>query len=83
MLSVSHIYVVDQIAVNEEICSVIMTAYLKIAIFFSTLLLQLPSDQRYARIVPTIDARTIQDMFPETTEQVLSPSVVSGALADY
>ena len=60
-----------------------MTAYLKIAIFFSTLLLQLPSDQRYPQIVPTIGARTIQDMLPETTEQIPSPSVVGGALADY
>lgn len=82
-LSVSHVYVIDATVLNEEICFVIMTAYLKIAIFISTLLLQLPVDQQYPRVVPAFKVDTIQDMLIEAEVQQLSPSVVGAALADY
>jgi hypothetical protein len=83
LLLVSHIYVVDPTVGNEEICFVIMTAYLKIAIFISTLFLQLPAGQSYPQVVPSIDVHTMQDILSETTEQSLSPSVVGAALAEY
>jgi hypothetical protein len=75
--------VIDEAVLNEEICYVIMTAYLKIAIFISTLLLQLPADQQYPQFVPSVKVHAIQDMLIEAEAQPLSPSIVGAALADY
>lgn len=74
---------IDEAVLNEELWCVIMTAYLKIALFISTLLLQLPTDQQYPQLVPSVKVHTIQDMLIEVEAQPLSPSIVGAALADY
>jgi hypothetical protein len=59
-----------------------MTAYLKIAIFISTLLLQLPANKTQTPVVPVMN-ETAQNFMSVSAEQTLSPAMVGAALADY